>query len=158
MLNLHLNHQALHGADGGIATLHTHTGHRLGPVTIEQVQDWCATPDAHITLKPVLDLSETLTCPGYRPTARLHDHVIALNPTCVFPHCHRPADNLDLDHIKPHAEGDATTTGNLAPLCRRHHRAKTHADWTYLQLAPANTSGPAPTATNGSPTPTAPTN
>jgi hypothetical protein len=27
-----------------------------------------------------------------------------------------------------------THPGNLAPLCRSHHRAKTHSDWQYQRL------------------------
>ena len=32
-----------------------------------------------------------------------------------------------------------TASDNLAPLCRRHHRLKTHArGWTYLALDPGS--------------------
>jgi hypothetical protein len=140
VLHVHLAEQALHGAGDGIATVCSHTGHRLGQVTVEQVQDWCATPDANIIVKPVLDLAATLRSSGYQPSARLRDQVIALNPTCVFPHCHRPSMRLDLDHIAPYQPDDPharTSSENLAPLCRRHHRAKTHGGWTYLRLGPA---------------------
>jgi 5-methylcytosine-specific restriction endonuclease McrA len=136
VLHLHLTDAALRGVGDGIATLHTPTGHRLGQVTIEQIQHWCGT-GAQVTVKPVLDLTETLSCPGYQPSTRLRDQVIATNPTCVFPHCTRPAGNLDLDHIRPHARGGTTSSTNLAPLCRRHHRAKTFDHWTYLRLGPA---------------------
>ena len=52
---------------------------------------------------------------------------------------HPPGRGLDLDHIRPYDPDDpasATSTENLAPLCRRHHRAKTHGRWTYLRLGP----------------------
>ncbi|MCD6639387.1 MAG: HNH endonuclease, partial [Nocardioides sp.] len=29
-----------------------------------------------------------------------------------------------------------TTPANLAPLCRRHHRAKTSGTWSYERLEP----------------------
>ena len=44
---------------------------------------------------------------------------------------------LDLDHIVPYVPPDEggppgqTNPQNLAPLCRRHHRAKTFTGWTY---------------------------
>ena len=31
-----------------------------------------------------------------------------------------------------------TTTANLAPLCRRHHRLKTHTGWSYTVLEPGS--------------------
>jgi 5-methylcytosine-specific restriction endonuclease McrA len=137
VLHVHLAEAALHRAGDGIATVSSHTGHPLGLVTVEQVQDWCATPGAHVSVRPVLDLAETIRSTGYAPSARLREQVTALNPTCVFPYCHRPATGLDLDHITPHAQGGATDSTNLAPLCRRHHRAKTHGGWRYHRLGPA---------------------
>ncbi|MCW2851967.1 MAG: putative endonuclease, partial [Nocardioides sp.] len=56
--------------------------------------------------------------------------------TCVFPHCTRPARACDLDHVIAHAAGGATCECNLAPLCRHHHRLKTHAGWTYRSVGP----------------------
>ena len=49
----------------------------------------------------------------------------------------RRAERCDHDHIDPYAPdgtGGATCTHNIAPLCRRHHRAKTHGRWTYRRL------------------------
>jgi hypothetical protein len=40
----------------------------------------------------------------------------------------------DLDHTTPHDDGGPTTRGNLIPLCRRHHRLKTHTRWRYQRL------------------------
>ncbi|HIZ34849.1 MAG TPA: hypothetical protein H9815_03645 [Candidatus Ruania gallistercoris] len=36
----------------------------------------------------------------------------------------------------PFDEGGPTCGCNLAPLCRRHHRAKTHAGWSYVMVTP----------------------
>lgn len=135
VLHVHLSEVALHNAGDGLVTLKTHTGHRLGIVTVEQVQAWCAADGAQITVRPILDTSETIESAGYQPSARLRDLVVALNPRCVFPHCTRAADNLDLDHIVEHNRGGPTSSDNLAPLCRRHHRAKTHTAWSYTRLA-----------------------
>jgi hypothetical protein len=135
VLHVHLAQAALHGAGDGIMLLSTATGHPLGPVTVEQVQDWCGAPEAAVVVKPVLDLAETLTSSGYTPSPRLREQVIERHRTCVFPHCTRPAERLDLDHIRPYAAGGKTETDNLAPLCRRHHRAKTHGGWIYHRLA-----------------------
>lgn len=43
----------------------------------------------------------------------------------------------DLDHIEPYDEDGPpgqTKPENLAPLCRRHHRAKTSPRWRYERL------------------------
>jgi 5-methylcytosine-specific restriction endonuclease McrA len=56
---------------------------------------------------------------------------------CVFPWCGRDARSCDLDHVTPYVPMDEggppgqTNPQNLAPLCRRHHRAKTFTGWTY---------------------------
>ena len=61
--------------------------------------------------------------------------------TCVFPSCTRDSRHADLDHIDPYVPLDdggppgQTRLGNLAPLCRTHHRLKTHTGWTYIRLA-----------------------
>jgi len=55
----------------------------------------------------------------------------------VFPWCTRAARRCDKDHVIPHSAGGTTCSCNLAPLCRRHHRLKTHAPgWSYTKLDP----------------------
>ncbi len=62
---------------------------------------------------------------------------------CVFPGCRRGSRACDLDHIEPYVDPDhggppgQTHPENLAPLCRRHHRAKTHTRWRYRRLPDA---------------------
>jgi hypothetical protein len=135
VLHVHLAQAALQGTGDGFATLTTPTGRPYGPVTVEQVQHWCS-GEAVVTVKPVLDLAEEITCTGYVPSPRLRAQVTALNPTCVFPFCTRPSADLDLDHITEHERGGPTSTHNLAPLCRHHHRVKTFTTWTYIPLGP----------------------
>ncbi|WP_392507359.1 HNH endonuclease signature motif containing protein [Naumannella halotolerans] len=109
---------------------------RLGnlPVTAEQVAIWCGAPGAQITVRPVIDLNLPESTDCYAPTDRIREHVRATHPTCVFPFCDVPTERADLDHIVPFDAGGATTTDNLAPLCRRHHRLKTHHGWRYRRL------------------------
>ncbi|MEP6852147.1 MAG: DUF222 domain-containing protein [bacterium] len=66
----------------------------------------------------------------YRPPADLRDFVTARDRTCAFPGCAVPARICDLDHIEPYGLGP-TAPDNLAPLCRRHHRAKTRQGFSY---------------------------
>lgn len=68
----------------------------------------------------------------YVPPTALADFVIARDGTCRFPGCSRPARRCDLDHPVPYDGGGTTSAANLAALCRRHHRLKTHAGWSYV--------------------------
>ncbi len=89
-----------------------------------------------VTVKPVLDLEahdpvDTDVVPDR------HAEVTAIRDrTCVFPWCTRTARRCDTDHTIPAARGGPTCPCNLAPLCRRHHRIKTHGGWTYTTLEP----------------------
>ena len=40
----------------------------------------------------------------------------------------------DLDRIVAWHQGGRTESTNLAPLCRLHHRMKTHGSWTYRRI------------------------
>ncbi|MDX1468534.1 MAG: DUF222 domain-containing protein [Acidimicrobiia bacterium] len=64
-----------------------------------------------------------------RPSKRVERRVRASYPTCVYPGCRMPSVDCDLDHRRPRSEGGATCPCNLAPLCRRHHRAKHEGGW-----------------------------
>ncbi|GAA1768318.1 HNH endonuclease signature motif containing protein [Nocardioides hankookensis] len=101
-------------------------------VTTDELVEWCSLAGARVTLRPVIDLAAELTTDRYAPTPRQHEQAILLNPTCVFPHCSRPSRGCDLDHIVPWPLGP-TTSANLAPLCRGHHRLKTHGGWSYVR-------------------------
>ena len=88
-------------------------------------------------VRPVLDLARTDAVDQHDPPAWMRELVVLRDPTCVHPFCDRPARSCDLDHIEPYVEMDdggppgQTRPDNLAPLCRRHHRAKTHDGWAY---------------------------
>jgi hypothetical protein len=115
------------------------------PITAAQVRDWCGTPGAQVTVKPVIDLNAHVHVDAHEVPDRLHEAATLVDHTCVFPWCTRPARPVmpgeraaDCDHIHPHhrhGTGTGTTCScNLAPLCRRHHRLKTHGQWSYTQV------------------------
>jgi hypothetical protein len=108
-----------------------------GRTWLEQtVRSWCGRTDRHVTVRPVVDLNQSH--PGsdtYTPSVSLRERVELRDPTCVFPWCSRPSRACDLDHVVPWPAGP-TTEANLAPLCRHHHRLKTHAGWGYESLSP----------------------
>ncbi|MCB0894775.1 MAG: hypothetical protein KDB43_05275, partial [Nocardioidaceae bacterium] len=101
----------------------------------------------------MIDLAEEMTTDGYTPTERMVEQVKLRHAECPFPGCHRPTrpghkakrkkrtdpagtgkqqqeHGSDLDHRQEWPEGQ-TTSSNLYPPCRGHHRLKTFTDWTY---------------------------
>jgi hypothetical protein len=133
VLYVHLSHDALTGAPGGSAVGRVENTGDL--VTTDQIRGWCGNPFARVVVKPVLDLDVHVT--SYEVPDRLAEQTDLRDVTCVFPWCTRPARGCDHDHVVPHAAGGVTCSCNLAPLCRRHHRLKTHAiGWTYTVLDP----------------------
>ena len=111
------------------------TAERLGPATITKIQEWLAGTRA--TIVPVLDLSRDDPVDAHDPPPWMREAVILRDRHCVFPWCTRDARGCDLDHIDPYQPPDhggppgQTRPTNLAPLCRRHHRAKTTRRWHY---------------------------
>jgi hypothetical protein len=80
----------------------------------------------------------------YTPPAGLARHVAARDTTCRFPGCRQPARRCDLDHVRPFPAGP-TAAGNLAALCRHHHRLKHRADWQVHQSGDGAMTWTAPT-------------
>lgn len=90
------------------------------------------------TWRRFLTTDSTLTDAGttrYRPTDALRDLITARDQACAFPGCTVPATHADLDHTTPY-DGTNTTPDNLRPLCRRHHRVKTHHPGWQLRTGP----------------------
>jgi hypothetical protein len=109
-------------------------GQRL--VLLDQVKVWCGESHTRGVVKPVLDLAAHVEVPGYDIPDRLREQVVLRDQTCVFPWCTRPARRCQLDHVIPYdhedpGRGGQTADDNLAPLCTRHHRLKTHGRWRY---------------------------
>ncbi|MEA1904078.1 MAG: DUF222 domain-containing protein [Actinomycetota bacterium] len=69
-----------------------------------------------------------------RPTAAQKREVLARYHTCVFPGCAAPAEDCDIDHIDPFAEGGETSVRNNAPVCEPDHYGRHQAGWTYRRL------------------------
>ncbi|WP_166389181.1 HNH endonuclease signature motif containing protein [Nocardioides ochotonae] len=126
VIHVHLSDAAISRDEAGIA----HVEETRSIVSTEQVRDWC-TGDAQVVIKPVIDLEAHHHTDAYAVPDRLADQARLTQPVCAFPWCERPARRCDTDHVTAHGAGGPTCSCNLAPLCRRHHRAKTHTAWTY---------------------------
>ena len=142
---------------------------RLGAATTRLLTDWLARltgTGGKVILRPVLDLNTTTAVDQHDPPAAMREHVVLRDAHCVFPGCRRDSRACDLDHINPYVPIDdggppgQTHPGNLAPLCRTHHRVKTHTAWDYQRhdhghgrggyvwTAPPGTSTTSPPATD----------
>ena len=105
-----------------------------GPVTAGQVREIAfagGTVWRRLLVQPGSGLLVKVDPTTYKPTADTARHVVARDQYCAFPSCRMPASRCDLDHVRAfdHARperGGPTTPENLQPLCRRHHRLKTH--------------------------------
>ncbi len=113
---------------------------KLGPVLMGRLQSWLLMAQT-VTIRPVADQASIAAVDAHDPPARMAEEVRLRDLTCVYPGCGRAAESCDLDHIDayiPLEEGGPpgqTHPDNLAPLCRRHHRAKTFAEFSYRRLS-----------------------
>jgi hypothetical protein len=118
------------------------------PLLDQLVRQWCGRDDVRLTIQPLLRVGG---CDGdsehqghpvedYPPSPADRLEVELRDRTCAHPYCTRPARHCDCDHIVPfdpdHPDRGPTCPCNLAPLCRHHHRLKTHAGWRYTILEP----------------------
>src|SRR3954464_9805219 len=136
VLYVHISQAALTGSTGVGGCDLARVENTRGFVSADQVRGWCASPDTQVVVKPVIDLNGHLRVDAYEVPDRLKEHIVLRDGHCVFPGCGRPARRADNDHIDEHAGGGGTDNGNVAPLCRGHHRHKTHGGWTYVMLQP----------------------
>ncbi|MFC7500953.1 HNH endonuclease signature motif containing protein, partial [Nocardioides sp. GCM10030258] len=102
------------------------------PVSTAQIKEWLQAPNTSVTVRPVIDLADCVPVDSYEIPDRIRRIVEQRDHTCRFPWCGRPAAKCDLDHVVPYNKGGPTCPCNLAPGCRRHHRAKTFSNWSYL--------------------------
>ena len=132
VVHVHLSEAALLGLDpvGRVQT----GGDR--PALVQQVAMWCGRADTDVVVRPVVDPCDHERVEQYEIPDRMVTRNELLHPRCVFPWCTRPSRRCDKDHGIPHAAGGATCDCNLAPLCRRHHRLKTHRRWRYTTIEP----------------------
>ncbi|MGI8645159.1 MAG: HNH endonuclease signature motif containing protein, partial [Nocardioides sp.] len=107
-------------------------------VLADQVRAWCRGADTQVVVRAVIDLADHVRVEQYEVPERISERVALRDGACVFPWCTRPARRCDDDHVVPHSRGGPTCTCNLAPLCRHHHRLKTHTSWHYLVLEPGS--------------------
>jgi len=130
-LHVHLSDAALRSG-AGVARVEG-----LGPVTLDVVRRWLGRTDVSMT--PVLHAGSRIAVDAYEIPDAMREGEIVSSPHCVFPWCNRESRDCDIDHTVPYLDPGQggppgqTTAANLGPLCRRHHRLKTHGRWKLEQ-------------------------
>ena len=113
----------------------------IGPLTLEAAIELLH--HTRVQIKPVIDLHQHWAVDSYQTPPRMAEHVTLATPVEVFPYGTTPARAADHDHTHPYRTPTAggppgqTSTTNLAPLGRHHHRIKTHGPgWIHRQPQP----------------------
>ncbi len=106
---------------------------RAGHLTTHLLAE--ALAGVNVTVHPVIDLPNLEPEDGYLPGRQMRRAVRLAFDTEAFPFSNRSSAGLDLDHTAPYRPGvrGQTRIGNLSPLSRRVHRAKTAGSWQVEQ-------------------------
>ena len=130
VLYVHL-HEAAVRRDHGVARVED-----VGPVLSREIPAWLG--HAHVTVKPVVDVTGQVASDAYEHPASLAERVRLRSPGDSFPHANQVSRRLDHDHVVPYSPGPPGQTGdhNSQPLGRTGHRAKTHLPYRVRQLRP----------------------
>ena len=133
VVHINADDPALTGADEtcGVAEIN-HWGTLLSTQLPEFLKD------SKVTVRPVIDPWRITPQDGHDPSIALWTAVTALMPIDMFPYGSIPSDRCDIDHTIPYDPDTPGSTrwGNLAPLSRMTHRAKTFGGWRMTHLAP----------------------
>jgi hypothetical protein len=102
-----------------------------GPIDIEtalelagQARSWI-----RILTHPVTGVRLTMDRTVYTPPPDLRRWLRVRDETCRAPGCGKSAWLCDIDHVHPWGADGTSNDGNLANLCRRHHRLKGSGYW-----------------------------
>ena len=111
----------------------------LGPLLIGQLRELVG--HDQIVVKPVIDLQDQVSVHSYEIPDRIRERVRLRHPVDMFPYSGAEATTrMDQDHITPYDRTGPpvptrqTSTDNLIPLGRLHHRAKTFGGWRSRRL------------------------
>ncbi|WP_328988900.1 HNH endonuclease [Kribbella sp. NBC_01245] len=130
-LYVHLSDDTLASGEGVIRV------EGIGPMLFSRLREVFG--HDQIVVRPVIDLREKVSVDAYEIPHRIRERVVLRDLYCTFPWCNKRATrSIDLDHIKPYdpdGPPGQTSTDNLTPCCRYHHRLKTHGGWTCVRLA-----------------------
>ena len=107
-----------------------------GPIDPEAARRLAAQTEfwTRLVVAPVTGAPLAIGRVRYAPTAAMRRFLRIRDMTCTFPGCDKPGAACEADHTHAWAHGGETGVGNLAILCREHHRQKTLGYWTVRQI------------------------
>lgn len=119
---------------------------RLGPDDLARLEDGTAVlldrlrellADSIVRVTQVIDTRDSAAVDAYEVPAAMREQLDLTAPYEVFPWSVRRSRGLDADHCRPYIRGRPAQThlGNLGPLSRTVHRAKTHGGFRMTMLA-----------------------
>ncbi|MCC3274501.1 HNH endonuclease [Arthrobacter sp. zg-Y20] len=127
-----INAETLFGANEDPAELHGY-----GPISAEAARRLARNATRWTGLVQDPDTGEVLGVGRRRKVpAGLARWLRARDGTCRFPGCRVSTAVSEIDHTTDWVDGGPTDHGNLAHLCRRHHRFKTLGFWKASQPEP----------------------
>jgi 5-methylcytosine-specific restriction endonuclease McrA len=96
----------------------------IGPIPVEVARRLAVDSILHVLVTDGVDVTAVARS-GRTIPAALRRALAERDPECVVPGCD-VRDDLEIDHIRPYAEGGEASLANLARLCHWHHYLKTH--------------------------------
>ena len=96
----------------------------VGPIPVEVARRLAGDALLHVLVTDGVDVT-TITRAGRTIPTALRRALIARDPVCVVPGCDA-GDHLEIDHLRPFADGGEASMDNLVRLCHWHHYLKTH--------------------------------
>ncbi|NIK57631.1 DUF222 domain-containing protein [Kribbella shirazensis] len=132
-LYVHLTDKTLAAGNGVLRV------EELGPLLARQLTELLG--HDQVVVKPVIDLHDQVSVHSYEIPDRIRERVRLRHSVDMFPYGTAEATvSMDQDHIRPYdrtgppGQAPQTSTDNLIPQSRLHHRAKTFGGWRNRRL------------------------
>ncbi|CAB4955829.1 unannotated protein [freshwater metagenome] len=112
----------------------------VGPIPVATATEYLGEAFLKLLVIDGVDI-KTIAHMGRAIPAPLRTALEERDRVCQVPKCDVTL-GLEIDHIKPFAEGGAASLENLVRLCKRHHLQKTHDGYRLVKLAMGCGTGP----------------
>jgi hypothetical protein len=108
----------------------------IGPIPIARARELCGGDGQwmRVLTHPETGMVLSVGRDRYTPPASLKRLVRWRADRCMAPGCGIPASRCEIDHTIAWEHGGQTSSANLAPLCKGHHRVKHHGGWELRQV------------------------
>ncbi|AKL73220.1 protein of unknown function DUF222/HNH endonuclease [Actinobacteria bacterium IMCC26256] len=106
----------------------------VGPIPVATATEYLGEAFLKLLVIDGTDI-RTIAHMGRAIPAKVRTAVEERDPVCQVPACDMTI-GLEIDHIKPFAEGGPASLENLVRLCKRHHIQKTHDGYRLIKIEP----------------------